>query len=371
MITASPPTRHPEPEGPDDTTRPNDTAAPGSSWQRELAAAIEDPLELCSLLQLDAGDIARNAQRAALGFRLRVPRGYVARMRRGDPNDPLLRQVLPQAAELIDRVGFCSDPLGEAVSRRAPGLLHKYHGRALLLTTAACAVHCRYCFRREYPYGEVEGPWLTDALRVIREDSSIEEVILSGGDPLTLATARLRRLTEQLREVPHVRRLRLHTRTPIVLPERVDESLCRWLGSLPWPVVLVLHANHARDVDAQVREAMRRLRATGATLLNQAVLLAGVNDSLEALQGLSESLWEAGILPYYLHLLDPVRGTTHFDVSEPRARELMASLAARLPGYLVPRLVREAAGEPAKRLIAPAAWSAERDALHSPRKDEC
>lgn len=370
MITASPPTRHPELQPPEDTAQSVAVAAPAASWQRELAQAIEDPLELCRLLQLDA-EVALLAQRAGQGFELRVPRGYVARMRRGDPNDPLLRQVLPQAAELIERSGYCADPLGEAVSRRAPGLLHKYHGRALLLTTAACAVHCRYCFRREYPYGSLQGPWLADALRIIREDSSIEEVILSGGDPLTLATGRLARLTDELAEVPHVRRLRLHTRTPIVLPERVDESLCQWLGSLPWPLVLVLHANHARDVDAQVRGAMRRLRATGATLLNQAVLLAGVNDSVEALQELSASLWEAGILPYYLHLLDPVRGTAHFDVTEQRARELMASLASRLPGYLVPRLVREAAGEPAKRLIAPAPWSSERDALHSSHRGEC
>ncbi|HTT03709.1 MAG TPA: EF-P beta-lysylation protein EpmB, partial [Steroidobacteraceae bacterium] len=350
--------------------RPDDTAASAVSWQRELAAAIEDPLELCRLLQLDPA-VALAGLGAAQGFRLRVPRGYVARMRRADPNDPLLRQVLPQAAELIERSGYCSDPLAEADSRRAPGLLHKYHGRALLLTTAACAVHCRYCFRREYPYGEVQGPWLTEALDIIRQDPSIEEVILSGGDPLTLATARLRRLTGQLAEMPHVRRLRLHTRTPIVLPERIDESLCRWLSALPWPVVFVLHANHARDVDAQVRIALQRLRASGATLLNQAVLLAGVNDSVEALHGLSEALWEAGVLPYYLHLLDPVRGTAHFAVDERHARELMAGLAARLPGYLVPRLVRESAGEPAKRVIAPAAWSTERDALHSPRRGEC
>lgn len=371
MITASPPTRHPQPPQPPQALQGReDSAAPATSWQRELAAAIEDPLELCRLLQIDPG-VALAGVSAAQGFRLRVPRGYVARMRRGDANDPLLRQVLPVAAELIEHSGYGSDPLGEATSRRAPGLLHKYHGRALLLTTAACAVHCRYCFRREYPYGEVEGPWLTDALNVIREDRSIEEVILSGGDPLTLATARLQRLTGQLAEVPHVRRLRLHTRTPIVLPERVDEPLCRWLSALPWPVVIVLHANHARDVDAPVRTAMQRLRASGATLLNQAVLLAGVNDSVEALTGLSEALWDAGILPYYLHLLDPVRGTAHFAVDEPRARELMAQLTARLPGYLVPRLAREIAGESAKRVIAPASWSAERDALHSPRKGGC
>jgi EF-P beta-lysylation protein EpmB len=347
MITASPPTRHRAPERPDETT-----PLP-SLWQRELAAAIEDPLELCRLLDLDPS-VALAAGASAQHFRLRVPRGYVARMRRGDRHDPLLLQVLPQAAELIERTGYCSDPLQEAASRRAPGLLHKYHGRALLLTTAACAVHCRYCFRRDYPYESVQSPWLTEALRVLVEDTSIEEVILSGGDPLTLGTSRLQRLTEALAAAPHVRRLRVHTRTPIVLPTRVDETLCRWLEALPWPTVIVLHANHARDIDAEVRAAMHRLRDSGATLLNQAVLLSGVNDSVEALQALSESLWDAGILPYYLHLLDPVRGTAHFEVAEVRARALMAELAARLPGYLVPRLARESAGEPAKRIIAPA-----------------
>src|SRR5579871_1621845 len=349
MITASPQTRQP-------ARARHEASAALPAWQQQLAEAIEDPLELCRLLQLDPSAVL-GAQLAAQGFRLRVPRGYVARMRRGDPADPLLRQVLPQAAELIEQVGFGSDPLAEAGCRRAPGLLHKYHGRALLLTTAACAVHCRYCFRREYPYEEhTQSPWLTQALRVVAEDASIEEIILSGGDPLTLATARLQRLTDRLAQIAHLRRLRLHTRTPIVLPERVDDGLCRWLAGLPWPTVLVLHANHARELDATVQAAMRRLRSTGITLLNQSVLLAGVNDSADELVNLSDSLWQAGILPYYLHLLDPVRGTSHFQVDEQRARELFAQLSARLPGYLVPRLVRERAGEPAKRLIAPAAW---------------
>jgi EF-P beta-lysylation protein EpmB len=339
MITASPLTRHPQ----------------TPLWQRELAAAVEDPAELCRLLGL-APAVALGADTAPHGFRLRVPRGYVARMRPGDPADPLLRQVLPQAAELIERAGYCSDPLGEAASRRAPGLLHKYQGRVLLLTTAACAVHCRYCFRREYPYegSQTQGPWLAEALALIGQDESIEEVILSGGDPLTLGTPRLQRLTDTLRQVPHLRRLRIHTRTPIVLPERVDAPLCEWLASLPWPVAVVLHANHAQEIDGSVRAAMHELRHAGATLLNQAVLLAGVNDSLAALKELSAALWEAAILPYYLHLLDPVRGTGHFEVNEARARELMAELAACLPGYLVPRLVRESAGENAKRVIAPA-----------------
>ncbi|HTW73895.1 MAG TPA: EF-P beta-lysylation protein EpmB [Steroidobacteraceae bacterium] len=344
MITTSPTPR--QPEGP-------------AAWQRELAHAISDPAELCALLQLDARS-ALQALAPAARFRLRVPRGFVRRMRRGDPRDPLLLQVLPGAPELLESPGYSADPLGERAVRRAPGLLHKYRGRALLISTGACAVHCRYCFRREYPYAEdADG---AAALTAIAADSSIEEVILSGGDPLSLTTARLRRLTDGLRGIAHVRRLRLHTRTPVVLPERVDAALGAWLASLPWPCVVVLHCNHANEIDASVRAAAARLRAAGATLLNQSVLLAGVNDSPEALRALSEALWSAGVLPYYLHLLDPVRGTRHFEVSEPRARWLVAQLAARLPGYLVPRLARESGGAPGKTLIAPAPWAALADA---------
>lgn len=316
---------------------------------------MTDPAELCRLLQLDA-QLALQARSPAGRFRLLVPRGFLRRMRRGDPHDPLLLQVLPGARELLERPGYGSDPLDEHHTQPVPGLLHKYHGRALLISTGACAVHCRYCFRREFPYGGHADT--TAALDAIAADPSIEEVILSGGDPLTLSTARLRRLTDALQAMPHVRRLRLHSRTPVVLPERVDGSLLHWLSSLPWPCVVVLHSNHANEIDAAVCAATARLRGAGATLLNQSVLLAGVNDSADALGALSEALWSAGVLPYYLHLLDPVRGAEHFEVPEPRARQLLAQLAARLPGYLVPRLAREIPGAPAKTLIAPAPWNA-------------
>ncbi len=352
------------------------SAAPAAAptWQRELARAITDPLELCRLLDLDPR-LALGAGAAAAQFRLRVPRGFVRRMRRGDPEDPLLLQVLPGARELIERAGFVADPLQERRSLRAPGLLHKYHGRALLISTGACAVHCRYCFRREFPYQSVqgEGPRWQPALEQIGADASIEELILSGGDPLSLSTARLAGFTEALRAVPHVRRLRLHTRTPVVLPERVDEELLAWIAALPWPCVIVLHCNHANEIDAAVRSAAARLRAAGATLLNQSVLLAGINDSVAALQGLSEALWSAQVLPYYLHLLDRVRGTSHFEVSEARALELMARLACRLPGYLLPRLARETPGAASKTVLAGAAWDAphSRDAYHSRAAPEC
>jgi EF-P beta-lysylation protein EpmB len=323
------------------------------------------------MLDLDPHQVGvqSSAALAASGaFALRVPRGFVRRMRAGDPDDPLLRQVLALGAESAEVAGFVADPLAEHAAMRAPGLLHKYHGRALLLATGACAVHCRYCFRREFPYQDarLEGPRWQAALEVLGSDSSITELILSGGDPLSLSNARLMQLIGELKRVPHLRRLRIHTRTPIVLPERIDDELLAWMAQLPWPTVMVLHCNHANEIDDAVREAMRRLRAAGLTLLNQSVLLAGINDSADALTGLSEALWSAGILPYYLHLLDPVRGTAHFEVPEAPARALMAQISSRLPGYLVPRLVRETPGAPAKTVLT-AGW----DALHSPAHPEC
>ncbi|MGA2562710.1 MAG: EF-P beta-lysylation protein EpmB [Steroidobacteraceae bacterium] len=338
------------------------------AWQRELAQAITEPLELLRLLELDPHQ-APGAMAAARAFPLRVPRGFVRRMRRGDPHDPLLLQVWPGERELIEQAGFLSDPLEERAATRAPGLLQKYIGRALLISTGACAVHCRYCFRREFPYEQThgEGARWQQALAAIRADESIEEIILSGGDPLSLTNARLTALSAALKGVPHLRRLRIHTRTAIVLPARVDEGLMDWLAALPWPTVVVLHCNHANEIDGEVRAAAERLRAAGATLLNQSVLLAGINDSVEALELLSQALWSARIMPYYLHMLDRVRGSAQFEVSEPRARQLMGALAARLPGYLLPRLVRESAGAPAKTVLAAVQW----DMRHDPLQLEC
>ncbi|MGH8227660.1 MAG: EF-P beta-lysylation protein EpmB [Steroidobacteraceae bacterium] len=326
---------------------------PQGTWQKELAEAIRSPGALLEALGLDPQLLAPAAA-AAQSFPLLVPWSFVRRMRRGDPRDPLLRQVLPLAAERQDVPGFVADPLGERSATAAPGLLRKYRGRALLIATSACAVHCRYCFRREFPYAEHgNGPRWQEALEALREDTGIEEVILSGGDPLTLGDARLAALTRALEPLGHVRRLRVHTRLPIVLPARVDAGLTAWLASLKWPVVMVLHANHANEIDAEVRGACAALRAAGATLLNQSVLLAGVNDDAAALAELSESLFGAGVLPYYLHVLDRVRGAAHFEVDEERARRITGELTARLPGYLVPRLVRECAGAPAKVPLMP------------------
>ncbi len=324
-----------------------------ATWQQELADAITRPQELAEALGLPLEALGAATETA---FPLRVPRGFVARMRPGDPRDPLLRQVLPLAEELLEPPGYGVDPLQERAAQRAPALLQKYRGRALLIATESCAVHCRYCFRREFPYAaqRSEGGRWREALEVIAADPSLEEIILSGGDPLSLSNARLSALTSALTRIPHVRRIRVHTRQPVVLPARVDAGLLEWLRSLSVPVVVVLHVNHPNEIDAALRAACADIRAAGATLLNQTVLLAGVNDDVTVLARLSQQLFEAGVLPYYLHAVDRVRGAAHFLVPDERARELAGELASRLPGYLVPRLVREVPGADAKTVLTPA-----------------
>ena len=325
---------------------------PAGDWRRLLADAVSDLDELLTLLDLDESCLGEYAEalRSAHSFALRVPRGFIARMRRRDPDDPLLRQVLPIGREMIRVGGFTTDPLGELTHLPSDGVLHKYHGRALVMVTGACAVHCRYCFRRHFSYSDnvVAGGDLEATISRVAADPEITEVVLSGGDPMTLPDVNLEVLARGLAALPSVRRLRIHTRLPIVLPQRVDADLVMWLGSLGVPAVVVVHANHANEIDSDVRRALAVLDATGVTLLNQTVLLAGVNDSADALVDLSESLFEAGVLPYYLHLLDPVEGAAHFEVPEKKARLLNTELTNRLPGYLVPRLVREVEGAPAK-----------------------
>lgn len=331
-------------------TRP---AGQPAAWQRELARSITDPAELVRLLGLDP-ELIEPARAAARCFPLRVTRGYVARMKRGDPRDPLLAQVLPLNVELVPTPGFTKDPVGDLQAMVAPGVLHKYGGRVLLTTTGACAIHCRYCFRRHYPYGEANpaaDQW-AETFRYIAATHSVREVILSGGDPLTLSDARLAELTGRVAAIPHVRRLRLHSRLPVVLPERVTGELIDALVSTRLKPVVVLHANHANEVDAAVAEACAQLARARVTLLNQSVLLAGINDQAEVLCDLSETLFAVGVLPYYLHLLDRVDGAAHYEVPEGRAVELHRELRDRLPGYLVPRLVREHAGASSKLPLA-------------------
>ena len=339
MITATPLSRQ----------QPADTA----SWQQHFADSITDPAELARLLELPH-EWLEGARAAAAAFGLRVPRSFVGRMRIGDLDDPLLRQVLPIGAELVQAPGYESDPLHEGDAGVAPGLLKKYANRALLITTEACAVHCRYCFRREFPYAAQQGDlgrW-REAINAIAADTSIKEVILSGGDPLSLTNARLRVLSDALLPIKHVEWLRIHTRNAIVLPSRVDNGLLDWIVSLPWRISIVLHVNHANELQGDALEAIIKLHATGALLLNQAVLLRGVNDDVATLVTLSRRLHELGIVPYYLHLLDRVNGTAHFEVSEARGQELVTAMAQELPGYLVPKLAREIPGREAKTVVA-------------------
>ena len=332
-------------------------AAPGQvrTWRQSLAEAIRSPEELWRVLDLPLEALPA-AQIAAKLFPVVVPRGFAARMRRGDLQDPLLRQVVPVAEETEEVDGFGPDPLAEAHCSPAPGLLHKYEGRALLVTTGTCAVHCRYCFRRHFPYGEVPraGRWWTPAVEHLRTAPGIEEVLLSGGDPLALPESVLEQLCADLETLPGLRRLRFHTRLPVVLPERIDGDFLALLVRRKMPIVMVIHANHPQELNVEVAEACRALRRSGVTLLNQSVLLAGVNDDAAVLAELSRRLFDIGVLPYYLHALDRVRGAQHFQVTDLRSAELMRDLAVRLPGYLVPRWVREEAGAPGKTILP---WS--------------
>lgn len=335
-------------------TAPPAPVFPVRDWHSALAEAIRSPDELIRRLGLPE-TLLEPARRAAELFPLLVPESYLDRMRHGDPDDPLLAQVLPLGLEEAAVPGFGIDPVGDSAARRAPGLLHKYQGRVLLVTTGACAVHCRYCFRRHYPYSD-EPRRLSDwdqAYEVIASDPSVHEVIFSGGDPLMLTDGRLAQLVGRVGEIPHVARLRIHTRLPIVLPERVtSEFLAILQESRPTPIVVV-HANHARELVDTCAEALRRLVRGGVTVLNQSVLLRGVNDSVEAQFELAESLVDLGVIPYYLHQLDRVAGAAHFEVAEETGRKIIAELRRRLPGYAVPRYVRETAGGEFKELIAP------------------
>ncbi|MBV5275548.1 MAG: EF-P beta-lysylation protein EpmB [Lamprocystis purpurea] len=322
-------------------------------WRTELAQAFTRVPDLLAFLHLRADQIA-DLDPGPGPFRLLVPRGFAALMTPGDPQDPLLRQVLPRRDERLDCPGFSRDPVGDGPAVCVPGLLRKYAGRALLIAHGACAVHCRYCFRRHFPYAEL-GPHrarIAAAIDQIQTDHSLSEVILSGGDPLLLSDDALAALLARLAAIPHLRRLRLHTRLPTVLPARVTEALCALLTGLRLTPVLVVHVNHAAELGAGARAALRRLHAGGITLLNQSVLLRGVNDTADALGALSERLFDCAVLPYYLHQLDLVQGAAHFEVTDRDAGALMESLRARLPGYLVPRLVREVAGAPCKVPVA-------------------
>ena len=323
-----------------------------ASWQEALKDAVRDPDELCRLLDLPPVT-ARRAHPAARQFPLFAPRGFVARMRPGDANDPLLRQVLPRPEELSEAAGFVTDPVGDHAAVRQPGLLQKYRGRVLLIASGTCAVHCRYCFRRNFPYDAAPRSiedW-RPAIDEIAADATIHEVILSGGDPLMLVDAALAQLVEQIAAIPHVRRLRVHTRLPIVVPERVTDRLIVMLSKSRLTPIVVVHANHANELDEHVANSLAKLADAGIVLLNQAVLLAGVNDTAEAQAALCERLVDLHVMPYYLHQLDRVNGAAHFEVPVEAGRHIIRQLRERLPGYAVPRYVQEVAGAANKTIL--------------------
>ena len=324
---------------------PNSTR---TGWQSELAYAITSVAELLHRLELD-----HIADRVVLDpdFRLRVPRAFVDKMQRGDSADPLLAQVLPLIAENDQRGQI--DPVGDLEAMTSPGVLHKYRGRVLLITTGACAVHCRYCFRRHFPYADanpIKNGW-HEALTYLATHDDIREVILSGGDPLLMANDKLSLLLAELEQITHIKWLRIHTRIPVVLPSRIDTNLITLLHQLRFKTTIVIHANHANELMADEARALNRLADGSVTLLNQSVLLRGVNDSADALSRLSKRLFDCRVLPYYLHMLDPVQGAMHFDVPQEHAVTIVDELRANLPGYLVPRLVREIQGETSKTAI--------------------
>lgn len=321
---------------------------PIASWQAQLRDAYRDPRELLADLGLDPESLGLGAK-AAEHFPFLVTRAFASRMQPGDVNDPLLLQVLPHAAELSSAPGFSDDPVGEFSLGENSSVLRKYSGRALVLASSSCAINCRYCFRRNYPYEAHRGSdALENGLAELRADTSINEVILSGGDPLVLSDAKLDQYLTRLADIGHLRRLRIHSRLPIVLPDRLTAALLRMLSRQRFEAVMVVHCNHPQELDASTLEGLRRMRDAGITVLNQAVLLHRVNDDAEVLATLGERLFSAGTLPYYLHLLDRVSGTAHFDLNESRISQLQRELRARVPGYLMPRFVRELAGGDAK-----------------------
>jgi len=327
--------------------------SPRADWLYELKKSYTRPEDLLSALQLDTSAYADDIKARQL-FSMRVPRPFVQQMNIGDPNDPLLRQVLPLVDEFRVEPGFHKDPLDEQNSP-ANGLLHKYHGRVLLILQGGCAVNCRYCFRRHFPYDEltISQRQIDDTLDYIKQNPEVNEVILSGGDPLMAKDERLHKLVQELEALPQLTRLRIHSRLPVVIPSRLTDGLLTSLSQNRLQVVLVIHANHANEISNDLSAALKKWHNAGIHLLNQSVLLRGVNDSSDALCRLSETLFRANVLPYYLHQLDKVEGASHFEVSDDKAQQLWLDMTQQLPGFLVPKLVREQARKPSKTAIMP------------------
>lgn len=322
---------------------------PTLRWQESLKRAIRTPKELLKELQLEEAQVTFS-HKGLDDFPLFVTREFVSRMKRGDSQDPLFLQVWPQGAESQVVPGDLKDAVGELGSQAIPGLLHKYQGRVLLIASGACAIHCRYCFRRHFPYDQSPkdlAQW-DKAFQHIAADPTIEEVILSGGDPLSLVDTKLQQLIRKIEQIPHVKRLRIHSRLPVVIPSRITTELLEMLRGSRLAVWFVLHINHVNEIDDELGDSIAKLRLAGVSLLNQAVLLRGINDSVPALESLFTKLIDLQVMPYYLHQLDRVEGASHWEVDRERGRAMIRELRARLPGYGVPLYVKEEAAEPHK-----------------------
>ncbi|ERB63193.1 EF-P beta-lysylation protein EpmB [Vibrio coralliilyticus OCN008] len=318
------------------------------NWLKQLANGISDPEKLLLQLEIDPSPW-QNGFEARKLFAQRVPQSFVDRMEKGNPFDPLLRQVLPLSEEFDVHSGYSTDPLDEQ-DNQVPGLLHKYRNRALMIVKGGCAINCRYCFRRHFPYNENKGNksvW-SQSLDYVRQHPELNEIILSGGDPLMAKDEELQWLIGQIADIQHIKRLRIHSRLPVVIPARITTTFTKLLAGTRLQVILVTHINHANEINQELREALSSLRREGVTLLNQGVMLKGVNDSVEAQVALSESLFDAGVLPYYIHVLDKVQGAAHFFISDQQAKQIMAGVIERVSGYLVPKLTREIGGRTSK-----------------------
>ncbi|GAB3480010.1 EF-P beta-lysylation protein EpmB [Marinomonas epiphytica] len=324
------------------------------SWSEHLSQAITDLPTLISLLGLPQ-DLIEQGEQAHQAFKLLIPRPYLERMEYGNPNDPLLQQVLPIAQEMLEVPGYVKDPLAEAEHNPQKAIVHKYKNRLLVITTGHCAVNCRYCFRRHFPYGEnqlAQAEWQS-VMDYLLAHPEINEVILSGGDPLMMKDKLLADKVKKLESLPQIKRLRIHSRLPVVIPQRVCDDLLDWVKNTRLDIIMVWHINHANEIDQALVNSAKRLTAQGVTLLNQGVLLKGVNDTVAAQVNLNEALFSASIMPYYMFTLDPVEGASHFDIPIAEAQKLMGQVAAELPGYLMPKLAKEIPGKTAKTVYAP------------------
>lgn len=327
---------------------PKKLLAVENNWQKEIAMSFSDPISLLNYLELPLENFVDDIKARQL-FPMRVPRPFAAKMKKGDPNDPLFKQVFTCRSEFETKQGFSTDPLKEQ-NNNQPGILHKYQNRLLLLVRGGCAVNCRYCFRRHFPYSDnhLNKQQWQQAIEYIAANPQLDEVIYSGGDPLMAKDDFLAWLTRQVEAIGHIKRLRIHTRLPVVIPSRITSELIAWFSETRLKPVMVLHVNHANEIDSALAKSMEKLRQAGVTLLNQAVLLKGINDTVEQQIGLNEGLFEIGVMPYYLHALDKVQGAEHFDLPDSKAKELMRELIKRQPGYLIPKLVKEIGGQPGK-----------------------